>query len=77
MAPKSSFLTLGLAALAATAYAATVPFEINLTWEDGAPDGNVRKMIFMNDQFPGPQLTVDEGDEVEVCRCAKICNSRS
>ncbi|KAL1970786.1 hypothetical protein VTN77DRAFT_2620 [Rasamsonia byssochlamydoides] len=65
MAPKGSLLTLCLAAFATSTYAARVPFELHLTWEEGAPDGNARKMIFMNGQFPGPQLTVDEGDEVE------------
>ena len=45
---------------------ARVKFAIDLTWEIGAPDGQPRYMIFMNGQFPGPQLTLDQGDDVEV-----------
>jgi len=60
-----------LAALAATglmplAWAKQVNFDLNLTWQKGAPDGNLREMIFMNDQFPGPELRLDQGDDVEV-----------
>jgi hypothetical protein len=61
-------LAIGLAAIVATASAARVPFELDLTWEKGAPDGNARDMIFMNGQFPGPHLVVDQGDDVEVGR---------
>ncbi|KAJ5365858.1 Multicopper oxidase type 2, partial [Penicillium concentricum] len=31
-----------------------------------ALDGNMRSMIFMNDQFPGPELRLEQGDNVEV-----------
>lgn len=43
-----------------------VVFPIKLTWEKGAPDGFERDMIFINSQFPGPLLSLEEGDDVEV-----------
>jgi FtsP/CotA-like multicopper oxidase with cupredoxin domain len=46
----------------------TVIFPVTLTWETGAPDGFERKMIFTNGQFPGPLLSIEEGDNVEVRR---------
>lgn len=48
-------------------HAAQVQFSLDLTWQRGAPDGVERDMIFVNDQFPGPTLVLDEGDEVTVC----------
>ena len=56
-----------LLACASFSLCKNVYFEISLTWEQGAPDGQVREMIFINGQFPGPQLTLDYGDVVEVC----------
>ncbi len=44
----------------------TVVFPITLTWQKGAPDGFEREMIFMNGQYPGPTLNIQEGDNVEV-----------
>ncbi|KAL2367389.1 conidial pigment biosynthesis oxidase Arb2/brown2, variant 2 [Blastomyces gilchristii SLH14081] len=41
-------------------------FELELTWGDASPDGTERKVIFTNNQFPGPQLNIAEGDEVKV-----------
>ncbi|EEH41760.1 laccase-1 [Paracoccidioides lutzii Pb01] len=41
-------------------------FELELTWVTASPDGVERQMIFTNNQFPGPQLDVIEGDKVEV-----------
>ncbi|PGH10994.1 hypothetical protein AJ79_05145 [Helicocarpus griseus UAMH5409] len=41
-------------------------FEIDLTWQNASPDGFERKVILINGQFPGPQLDIIEGDEVEV-----------
>ncbi|OJJ48518.1 hypothetical protein ASPZODRAFT_150730 [Penicilliopsis zonata CBS 506.65] len=52
-------------ALAPKAWAELVNFELDLTWEDGAPNGETRKMVFMNGQFPGPELRINQGDEVE------------
>jgi hypothetical protein len=43
-----------------------VRFPITLTWEKGSPDGFERDMIFMNGQFPGPPLDINEGATVEV-----------
>jgi hypothetical protein len=50
------------------AWAKQVHFDLDLTWQNGAPDGNMREMNFMNDPFPGPELRLDQGDgdEVEV-----------
>lgn len=44
----------------------TAYFSLTLTWEPAAPDGFERNIIKMNGQFPGPELVVDEGDDVEV-----------
>ena len=64
----SQFLALALALLtyASPSFCKNVHFEISLTWGPGAPDGQTRNMIFTNGQFPGPQLTLDYGDNVEV-----------
>ncbi|MCJ1390149.1 hypothetical protein MMC18_003007 [Xylographa bjoerkii] len=43
-----------------------VQFKLDLTWETHAPDGNERQMVLMNGQFPGPQLNLNYGDNVEV-----------
>ncbi|KAJ6070802.1 Multicopper oxidase type 2, partial [Penicillium canescens] len=50
------------------AWTKQVHFDLDLTWQNGAPDGNMREMIFMNDQFPGPELRLNQGDgdDVEV-----------
>lgn len=45
---------------------AHVFFEINLTWEIRAPDGQPRYVILSNGQLPGPQLNLNYGDDVEV-----------
>lgn len=47
--------------------AAQVNFSLDLTWKKGSPNGVEREMIFTNNQFPGPPLIFDEGDEVTVC----------
>ena len=41
-------------------------FELILTWGKGAPDGFERDMILINDQFPGPTLEMNQGDDVEI-----------
>jgi FtsP/CotA-like multicopper oxidase with cupredoxin domain len=41
-----------------------------LTWAKGAPDGYERDMIFINGQYPGPLLEIQQGDWVEV----EVCN---
>lgn len=62
----SKFSVLGLLAYASRSLCKNVYFEISLTWGPGAPDGQPRNMIYTNGQFPGPQLTLDYGDNVEV-----------
>ncbi|KAJ5949286.1 hypothetical protein N7454_000870 [Penicillium verhagenii] len=52
--------------LIASAQAAQVHYTLDLTWERGSPNGAEREMIFVNDQFPGPSLIMDEGDEVTI-----------
>ena len=49
------------------ALAANVEYTMDLTWEIGAPDGNPRYMVMNNGGFPGPELLLDEGDDVKVC----------
>jgi hypothetical protein len=63
---RGSFLYSGLvASLSSAAFARHVTFPVTLTWEKGAPDGFEREMILMNGQFPGPTLSITEGDDVE------------
>ncbi|KAJ5759775.1 Multicopper oxidase type 2 [Penicillium odoratum] len=66
MAPLKLLLALASSALTQLAAAKLVQFDLDLTWQKGAPDGNVREMVFMNGQFPGPELRLDQGDDVEV-----------
>lgn len=66
MASLKTLLALAGSGLIPAAWAKLVHFDLSLTWEMGAPDGNVREMIFMNNQFPGPELRLDQGDDVEV-----------
>ena len=66
MAPLKALLALATSGLVHLAWAKSVHFDLNLTWQKGAPDGNAREMIFMNDQFPGPELRLNQGDDVEV-----------
>ncbi|KAJ5572129.1 Multicopper oxidase type 2 [Penicillium sp. DV-2018c] len=60
-----SLIALG-AALDLASPSPTKKFELNLTWDSGAPDGVERQQAFINGQFPGPPLIFDEGDNVEV-----------
>ena len=48
----------------------TKHFKLELTWKKGAPDGFERDMIYINDQFPGPLLEIDQGQWVEI----EVCN---
>ncbi len=61
-----SFLAVCLLAYVPLSLCAHVFFEITLTWEIKAPDGQSRYVILSNGQFPGPQLNLDYGDDVEV-----------
>lgn len=55
-----------LLCMAALAGAADVYYTLDLTWETGSPNGLERDMIFVNNQFPGPPMILDEGDDVTV-----------
>ena len=63
--PRSSPI-LYLFLQATVSFCWNVYFELDLTWETFAPDGNPREMVLMNGQFPGPQLNLHYGDNVEV-----------
>ena len=43
-----------------------VKFPVTLTLGRGSPDGFERDMIFVDGQFPGPTLEMNEGATVEV-----------
>ena len=60
------FFAVCLLAYAPLSLCAHVYFEINLTWEVRAPDGQSRYVILSNGQLPGPQLNLNYGDDVEV-----------
>ncbi|KAK3365614.1 Cupredoxin [Lasiosphaeria ovina] len=78
---RGAQLSLAVAALAALlphSLASAVPargldwgkkpkhFDLTLTWQNYSPNGQTRKMILVNGQFPAPVLEIDEGDDVEV-----------
>ena len=48
------------------AQAAQVHYNLDLTWDLGAPNGVPREMVYINGKFPGPPLIMDEGDDVTV-----------
>ena len=52
--------------LAGIAQAAKVHYTLDLSWRNGAPNGLTRNMVFINGDFPGPPLILDEGDDVTV-----------
>lgn len=43
-------------------------FELDVTWEEKAPDGYSRPQILINGKSPGPPIQVTQGDNVEVIR---------
>lgn len=45
--------------------AAFVPFSISLSWQNHTVAGVSRPMILTNGQFPGPELRLNAGDDVE------------
>lgn len=55
-----------LAFLVTLVHGARVHFDLDLTWKVGAPNGQERQMIFVNGQFPGPPMVLDQGDDVTV-----------
>jgi len=56
----------GLLCMVAFTQAAQVHYTWDLTWAPGSPNGVQRELVFINDQFPGPPLYADEGDDVIV-----------
>lgn len=61
------FLLLALwLAIATTALAGSQHFKLELTWGKGSPDGYERDMIFVNGQYPGPTLEIEQGCWVEM-----------
>jgi len=60
-----SFITVWLFITAST-LAGISQYKLELTWDIGAPDGYEREMIFINGQYPGPLLKIQQGDWVEV-----------
>ncbi|KAJ5450309.1 Laccase abr2 [Penicillium daleae] len=46
------------------AFAATVYFTANLTWANHSVAGVHREIILTNGQYPGPELRLNQGDEV-------------
>ena len=66
MFPLKFHTLFSLVLYASSSFCSLVPFDVDLTWESKAPDGNARQMILTNGQFPGPTLELDYGDEVEV-----------
>ena len=68
MFSSTSLLAVWLLAYVPLSFCAHVSFEITLTWEVRAPDGQSRYVILTNGQLPGPQLNLDYGDDVEVSR---------
>lgn len=60
-----SFLTLCFS-LAAVTLASQCNFKLELTVGRGSPDGYERDMIFINGQYPGPLLEINQDDWVEI-----------
>jgi len=55
-----------VAALLQLAFCKMVHYDWNVTYTHAAPDGFLRRVIGINDQWPCPQLDVDLGNEVVV-----------
>jgi hypothetical protein len=66
MSSVQRFCTGWLALLVPISFSAQLYFEIDLTWETCAPDGNPRQMVLVNGQFPGPQLSLCHRDQIEL-----------
>ena len=52
--------------LTAVTLAGSCNFKLELTWGKGSPDGYERDMIFINGQYPGPLLEIQQDDWVEI-----------
>ncbi|KAL4892277.1 multicopper oxidase-domain-containing protein [Aspergillus ambiguus] len=59
-----SFFLFSALAFVGFVSSAQVHFSLELSWGKGSPNGVTRDMIFVNNQFPGPELIMDEGDDV-------------
>ncbi|KHN93909.1 Cupredoxin [Metarhizium album ARSEF 1941] len=59
-------VSLVAALLYTNTWAKTVRETLRITWEEGAPNGQQRELIYINGRFPGPNLVWDEDDDVEV-----------
>lgn len=60
-----SLIVLWLSLVAGT-LAGSCNFKLELTWGKGSPDGYERDMIFINGQYPGPLLEIQQDDWVEI-----------
>jgi len=63
---RMKWLSLVVMGTVALSHAAKVHYNLDLTWDTGAPNGVERKMIFVNGRFPGPPLIMEYGDEITV-----------
>jgi FtsP/CotA-like multicopper oxidase with cupredoxin domain len=63
---KPLYISLLVSSLASVVLGGVARFNLDLTWEIGAPDGVERWMVFVNKQFPGPTLHINQGDHVEL-----------
>ncbi|KAF3021831.1 hypothetical protein E8E15_008653 [Penicillium rubens] len=61
MATWKAFVVLAANGLVQLTWVKQVNSDLDLIWQKGAPDGNVR----MNSKFPGLELHIDQGDNVE------------
>lgn len=62
----AKFGLLALATWAGLAAAKDVYLDWNVTWVNAAPDGFMRPVIGINNQWPCPQIDVDVGDRLIV-----------
>jgi hypothetical protein len=63
---NSLFRALSILLLCHVSLCKVVREVLTLTWEEGAPNGQVREMVKMNGQFPGPNFIWEEDDDIEV-----------
>lgn len=63
---------ISLLGYAVLACAHTSKFTLELTWKVGSPDGFPREVIFINGQFPGPLLEIQQDNWVEITVINKL-----
>ena len=66
MASLKFMFLLSIGIYATLIHSALVRYNMEITWQKGAPNGRLRDMILINGRFPGPSLILNEGDDVEV-----------